>query len=243
MLGKIEIPKKDIGLLKERFFEFGGESLIVKTAPDKVYKMYKDYIPRDTVENKTKKIEKISEMNLDYITEPTAILYSNGVPIGYEMKYDENDTNLLLSTLSKKEKIYALKKIKDILKYFESKGIIYHDINQGNILINKNNGKIKFCDIDNVTMEGYPGDLYDDLILFFKETYGVIDTRVHSFMHNYLTLSYLNDIDEFYDVMAMIKTNKYPKHVTKKNEKIVKSLVESDGTYKNRYIIDTIKTR
>lgn len=106
-------------------------------------------------------------MNLDYITEPTAILYSNGVPIGYEMKYDENDTNLLLSTLSKKEKIYALKKIKDILKYFESKGIIYHDINQGNILINKNNGKIKFCDIDNVTMKDYPGDLYDDLILFF----------------------------------------------------------------------------
>lgn len=110
MLGKIEIPKKDIGLLKERFFEFGGESLIVKTAPDKVYKMYKDYISRDTVENKTKKIEKISEMNLDYITEPTAILYSNGVPVGYEMKYDENDTNLLLSTLSKKEKINALKK-------------------------------------------------------------------------------------------------------------------------------------
>ena len=127
-------------------------------------------------------------MNLDYITEPTAILYSNGVPIGYEMKYDENDINLLLSTLSKKEKIYTLKKIKDILKYFESKEIIYHDINQGNILINKNKGKIKFCDIDNVTMEDYPGDLYDDLILFFKETYGVIDTRVHSFMHNYLTL-------------------------------------------------------
>ena len=182
-------------------------------------------------------------MNLDYITEPTAILYSNGVPIDYEMKYDENDTNLLLSTLSKKEKIYALKKIKDILKYFESKGIIYHDINQGNILINKNNGKIKFCDTDNVTMEDYPGDLYDDLILFFKETYGVIDTRVHSFMHNYLTLSYLNDINELYDVMAMIKTYKYPKHVTKKNEEIVKSLVESDGTYKDRYIIDTIKTR
>ena len=45
------------------------------------------------------------------------------------------------------------------------------------------------------------------------------------------------------DVMTMIKTNRYPKHVTKKNEKIVKSLVESDGTYKDRYIIDTIKTR
>ena len=241
MLGKIEISKKDIGLLKERFFEFGGESFIVKTAPNRVYKMYKDFIIRDILEKK--KIEKVSEMNLDYITEPTAILYSNGVPIGYEMKYDENDTNLLLSTLSKKEKIYALKKIKDILKYFESKGIIYHDINQGNILINKNNGKIKFCDTDNVTMEDYPGDLYGDLILFFKETYGVIDTRVHSFMHNYLTLSYLNDIDELYDVMAMIKTYKYPKHVTKKNEEIVKSLVESDGTYKDRYIIDTIKTR
>lgn len=220
MLGKIEISKKDIGLLKERFFEFGGESFIVKTAPNRVYKMYKDFIIRDILEKK--KIEKVSEMNLDYITEPTAILYSNGVPIGYEMKYDENDTNLLLSTLSKKEKIYALKKIKDILKYFESKGIIYHDINQGNILINKNNGKIKFFDIDNVTMEDYPGDLYDDLILFFKETYGVIDTRVHSFMHNYLTLSYLNDINELYDVMAMIKTYKYPKHVTKKNEEIVK---------------------
>ncbi len=95
----------------------------------------------------------------------------------------------------------------------------------------------------NVTMEDYPGDLYDDLILFFKETYGVIDTRVHSFMHNYLTLSYLNDINELYDVMAMIKTYKYPKHVTKKDEEIVKSLVESDGTYKDRYIIDTIKTR
>ena len=37
-------------------------------------------------------------------------------------------------------------------------------------------------------------------------------------MHNYLTLSYLNDINELYDVMAMIKTYKYPKHVTKKNE-------------------------
>ena len=241
MLGKIEISKKDIGLLKERFFEFGGESFIVKSDPNRVYKMYKDFIIRDILEKK--KIEKISEMNLEYITEPTAILYSNGVPIGYEMKYDENDINLLLSTLSKKEKIYALKKIKDILKYFESKEIIYHDINQGNILINKNNGKIKFCDTDNVTMEDYPGDLYGDLILFFKETYGVIDTRVHSFMHNYLTLSYLNDIDELYDVMAMIKTYKYPKHVTKKNEEIVKSLVESDGTYKDRYIIDTIKTR
>ena len=45
------------------------------------------------------------------------------------------------------------------------------------------------------------------------------------------------------DVMAMIKTNKYPKPVTKQNEEIVKSLVESDGTYKDRYIIDTIKTR
>ena len=55
-------------------------------------------------------------MNLDYITEPTAILYSNGVPIGYEMKYDENDTNLLISTLFKKEKIYALKKNKRYIK-------------------------------------------------------------------------------------------------------------------------------
>ena len=55
MLGKIEISKKDIGLLKERFFEFGGESFIVKTAPNRVYKMYKDYIPMDTLENKKRK--------------------------------------------------------------------------------------------------------------------------------------------------------------------------------------------
>ena len=52
MLEKIEISKKDIGLLKERFFEFGGESFIVKTAPNRVYKMYKDFIIRDILEKK-----------------------------------------------------------------------------------------------------------------------------------------------------------------------------------------------
>ena len=55
MLGKIEISKKDIGLLKERFFEFGGESFIVKTVPNRVYKMYKDFIIRDILENKKRK--------------------------------------------------------------------------------------------------------------------------------------------------------------------------------------------
>lgn len=54
MLGKIEILKKDIGLLKERFFEFGGESFIVKTAPNRVYKMNKDFIIRDILEKKRK---------------------------------------------------------------------------------------------------------------------------------------------------------------------------------------------
>ena len=61
--------------------------------------------------------------------------------------------------------------------------------------------------------------------------------------HSAEVIKKLNDINELYDVMAMIKTYKYPKNVTKKNEEIVKSLVESDGTYKDRYIIYTIKTR
>ena len=59
MLEKIKIPKKDIELLKKRFFEFGGESFIVNTAPNRVYKMYKDFIIRDILENKKRKQKKL----------------------------------------------------------------------------------------------------------------------------------------------------------------------------------------
>lgn len=189
-------------------FKDGGEGKIFKSNQHTIYKFFdRTGIGISTIlleeyellmQRKLAKIEyiynlsdKLRDKYGEFNVLPLSTISCNGQLVGYEMTYDEDDFDLYKTNLKNSQKIKSLKRISDILIYYESLGIIYGDIADFNILINAHNLKPKFCDMDNIKIDGYDIDKKDSCLLHFLKSGGQLDERAHAFMLNLLTLHVL----------------------------------------------------
>ena len=189
------IPNKKItmdeyhDLITWRKLTYGGEAIICES--DNPYSLYKIFSTFDTPkpmgENKEKKIELLHELKPEYSIQPISTISLNDIIIGYEMTTDFGLESYKPYQLSPEELKYFLTKTKDILEYFSSLGIIYGDLEPRNILFDRQTGDIKFCDMDNISINGLPIDKMPFNLQFY-EAHREIDSSVHPFMHNIMTL-------------------------------------------------------
>ena len=88
---------------------------------------------------------------------------------------------MLLFPLTTEEKISYLRRIKLILNYFKRNGIIFADLKCDNILINRETGKIKFCDMDSIQIDNLKTSINEEFLLqAFKN--GLLDEKVHVYL-------------------------------------------------------------
>lgn len=181
------------------FVNRGAESIVLKEPnSNKVLKLFSPDIDgeenqKNIMENKFDKLIKLYNRQLKYLTLPINTVSCEGEFVGYEMNYCTDNEEFLLAPLYTEEKIEILKRIKEILEYFYRWDVIYGDLKSDNILINRKSGNITFCDIDNVQIQNNPMDLYPTELTNYYKKCGNFDKRVHSYMHNLLTLSELDN--------------------------------------------------
>lgn len=249
LMPDIKLTSDELNYLRENYFDYGGESHIVKSKrKNTVFKIFRDLDDENlTKERNEKKLQKVTLLynkpNIKYNTRPLSTISVNGEFKGYELTYDPDDESLLLATITRQEKIEYLRKAKEILLYFESFGIIYGDIKSDNILINYRNGKVKFCDMDNIQIDKYPMDEMDCALYQFVENYGKIDANVHSFMHNLLTINELNYNSSllFSDILKDLSKNSNYDFLSDGSSAIIKEMISPKENYTGKYLINYVK--
>ena len=214
---------------------FGGEATICEGP--RSYTLYKLFSnmrePKPMGDNKEKKIIELYNRQIDYSVKPLSTISVNDMIVGYEMtnEYDLDSANLCY--LTNEQLIYFLKESKRVLEYFAKKGITYGDIELRNILINRDSGRLVFCDMDNIKLDDYEMDLLPTALIGYSDIRG-IDDGVQPYMHNRMTLRALGLDDLLTPKSDIRKTFKRP------GRKIIESMKDPKD-FKNEYVIEYIK--
>ena len=192
-------------------------------------------------DNKFKKITRLYQMQLEHSVNPLSTLSMDGNLIGYEMTYDPNDKSFDSEKLSREELIYFLSQSKDILEYYAQNDITYGDVTVCNLLVNRNSGTTKFCDMDNIRLGEYPIESMGRDLFIYKTIRG-IDQYTDAYMHNVMTLrnfspASLNDVLE--PVYRLVHED-YSKDLTSTAKTTLMSM-EEPQTFNGEYVIKYIK--
>lgn len=183
------------GMINDKLFGYGGEAVVCKNNnPHTLYKIFTrtgTNIPEGMSENKFQKILRLHENPVEHLVRPIGTISNQGVLIGYEMTYDQDDQALINKITSYDEKKYYLKETQKILDYLNERDIIYGDIKDDNVLINEKTGLITLCDIDNIQIEELPIDLMNYALEQYYDQVGEIDDKVDAYMHNLFFLEQL----------------------------------------------------
>lgn len=241
MLKNKSITEEEKNYYEHHYMDFGTESIIYRSGPNSVIKIWKDKIISDEKkENKKSKIVRIDRKNILYIPKILQTISLDGICIGYETSYDEWNMSMLIAPLDRKDKIKYLKKTKEILAYFYSEGIIYSDVKNDNILINQKTGNISFCDMDNTRVEELPTDLPTYYTRKFVTEYGQEDDKLHSYVHNLFTLAEISG-DNPVTVTEGIGLGNYDNLVGEEGKVLLKEMNKITSTYSGKYLIDFVK--
>lgn len=201
-LSNISINDQELKrILTKSFFSRGSEAVICRTGNP--YVLMKIFIEgrlnvTPMSDNKLRKIEKIYQQQLEHSVRPLRTITNNGMLIGYEMSYNPNNRRFSTSTITRNKTIHHLENARAILKYFETKDIIYGDVDFRNILIDIESGAMTFCDVDNVCMGPYPIDFIPNDLTGYEDVRG-IDSSTDAYLHNLLTLRALGLDPKFCD--------------------------------------------
>lgn len=248
-LGNINLTLQELKDYQKNYFDYGSECIIVRGHEEnKIFKLLttdpesEESSKLEVFENKYQKILRLFQKQIKFLTLPTNTLSYNNYFIGYEMDYSLDDMNLIYAPLEDARKISILKDIRDILLYFNDQGIIYGDIKNDNILINAKNSALKFCDSDNIMYQGLPMDVVTDVVQRFQNEYGKLDEKLHSYMHNLLTLEEIDaGICDYPYILEKIKSGGYNDIVTPRGKIILKEMTHVTSNYSGSYLIDTLK--
>ena len=218
-------------------YSFGSEASICLTDnPHTLYKIFKKnsgLVPMG--QNKEKKIIKLFEMDIDHCTKPISTISCDGELVGYEMTRQLQDVRLNAYDLPREDLIHYLKKAKEVLEYYKTKGIIYGDVAARNVLINPITKEVKFCDMDNICI----GDLPMDLIPYELEHYIKVrgfDDKVDAYMHNKMTLLALNLGIEFERTIEFIRN-------FNQGANLILYDMQNPETFEGNYLIEYVKKR
>ncbi len=236
---KITVSQKEY--YETHYMDLGAESNIYQNKKNTIIKIWKDeVITEQQKENKKEKLVKMYERKLKYIPNIISTYSLGDSCIGYEMSYNKDDMAMLIAPLDKEGKIEVLKKMKAILQYFASEGVIYPDIKNDNILLNPKTGDITFCDIDNSKVDNLPVDLYPYYASRFNKRYGQEDSSLHSYMLNLYTLTELTNTWQD-EVIEGISKDAYHDMFKEKGKTILKQMKKITPKYSGEYLIDYIK--
>lgn len=242
MLDNIQLSKREVLRLREKKINYGGESIIVRPdIPNTIFKLYRQSVSDKERENKHQKLELIDSKDIKFITKPQGVLTCEDRIVGHAYDYDRDDISFLLAPLSLEEKILSLRRIKMILNYLKRNGIIFADLKSDNILINPKTGKIKFCDMDSVQIDGLKTSIHEEYLLpLFKD--GMLDERVHVYLHNLMVIDELltNTSDSYIDALEEIDLEKVKRIFNRDCQKIIEYIVKRKSNYYDLYLIDGI---
>lgn len=238
----IEISAQVLYEAKRNFLNYGGEGYIYKPDSTSIYKIFKTD-EKDVLENKLAKIIKLNQLGIDFLTNPAATLSCNHKFVGYKMNYDEDDMNWFNTFMTLDEKIKYLKTLKDDLLVLEQHGILYADIKDDNFLINRKTGMLKFCDIDNVQIDGLKVDQSQYISRCIQDNNLLFDNSIHAFMHNLYTLEQLVGLDIYtHDDLTDLVNNKYFEIFNDNQEQILENMVLlKKRKISGRYLIDNLR--
>lgn len=243
MLKNIQLTSDEVVRLKNRRFDYGGESVIVKSdIPNIVYKIYRESITPEERENKQKKLELVTDRKIKFITQPQGVLMCDGKIVGHAYDYDIDDMPMLIAPLSVKDKIFYFRQIKMILNYFKRNGIVFADLKCDNILINLKTGRLRFCDIDSIQIDNLKTSIHEDYLKqFFKD--GMVDERIHVYLQNLMLLDELlvDQSSETEDALESIDLERVRRVFNLECQKIIECIVKKKSNYYDLLLIDGIK--
>lgn len=228
------------------FFQ-GSEGLIcLSDKPNSLFKFFTEIDSKKTVympENKLRKIEKQYQSPLEYSVQPISIVTIGEKIIGYEMTFDPEEKSLASFRPPREEMIHYLFQLKKALEYYSSKKIIYGDIADRNILVNRRTGQVKFCDMDNIAMGENPIDLISYDLECYQNEHGSIDEMSHAYFHNLLSIQQLlmNDAS-FQTIIYKLCTRKRPKGFKRTAYSTLDSMVPA-SEFNGEYIIPHVKEK
>lgn len=231
-------------LLTRRVFDFGGEAVICKSPRNTLYKIFVypgSDIASEMSDNKYRKILQVYLKNLKHSIRPLSTLSANGRLIGYEMSHDLEDLTLLDTRPRRRALLQNLMQVREALSYFSQQGIIYGDVKNDNILVNKKTKQIKFCDIDNASIDDYPIDVMAFELEEYVRERGTLDRTADAFMHNLLTIQQLTSSPESQqEIYHRLQNDLFPAKFPKETYPIMESMCDPKN-FSGEFIIDYIK--
>lgn len=243
----IKLTEEELSRVLDNAIVSGGEGIICKTErPNTVYKLFinpdtKEVIPM--LENKERKIIRQWEHPLEHAVRPISTISTTESIIGYEMDYDHREKPLEAIIPPRIELINYLTEIKKALEYFETKDIIYSDLKASNILVNRQTGTIRFCDMDNIKQQELPIDLVPYDLACYECEHGSIDELAHPYFHNLLTVQQLLIKDVSYqDILYKLSKRAKPKGFNKSANPTFESMVRAKN-FDGEYVIDHVKKK
>lgn len=242
MLRNIQLTKQEVISLRDRKFDYGGESIIVRgDTPDTIFKMYRESVTLEERQNKHQKLELVSDRKIKFIAQPQAVITCEGNIVGHAFDYDIDDMPMFIAPLSVKDKLFYFRQIKMILNYFRRNGIIFADLKCDNILINQQTGKIKFCDIDSIQIDSFKTSIHEEYLQQFFED-GMVDERIHVYLHNLMVidelLAELGDGED--EIIEGIDFERVKKVFNLDCQKIIEYIVKKKINYHDLFLIDGI---
>lgn len=248
-LPNIELTDNNLKqIIADGRIDFGSEAMIcLNNNPHTVYKIFREpgtIKSTPMSENKYKKILRLYDEQLEDSVQVISTISNKGELIGYETSFDQNDESMLDAILTRDEIFYYLRKSANVLLYYVSKDITYGDVKSDNILINKKNKSLKFCDLDNMQIGELPIDIMGaELTKYYEETLS-IDEKADAYMHNlffleqliYRNCSYSEILKSLSESSLSPELLIYPNKV----QEIIRTLT-NPSSFKGEYAIQYIK--
>ena len=187
----------------------------------------------EKLENKRKKIEIMSEnkaINDEMGNIGNAIF--DGKIVGYFMPIDMEYVRTISEYDRRKDKIVALKKLREKVEKLNENGVFIGDFDKNDILINLDKCKIDGMDFDKTSK---------NIDRFNRKCKN--QENIDSYTLNLFTIELLERIYPPYVVNYLIN-NELPKYLdTKVNRSIVREMNSLDDSYQKRYLIDDIHAK
>lgn len=238
----LELTEQQLENIRLGFKQSGSAASIYNATDHSLYKIFKNHISEEVLDNKKKKIEMLNELQVPFFRNPIRTLSLNEKFIGYEIEYNKEDRMWWEFSLKTEDKIRLLQELKEKLCFLSKKGIIYGDLKDDNLLINSKTGNISFCDIDNVQIGNRKMDhILCELDYAYKH-YDFYPEEVHIYMHNLFTANeFFGSFDNYNHLLHYLKCKKIiDSPFNDQGNKVIKQL--SLGIKTNPiYLIDNLK--
>lgn len=215
-------------------YNLNGEEVLLK-----LFKTTNEEI----LEKKRKKIEIMSENKAinDEMGNIGAAIF-DGKIVGYFMPINLEYVRSINSYDGKKDKILALKKLREKVEKLNENGVFIGSFDENDILTNYDKSDILLYNLDKCKIDDIDFDINNKQLQRFYRKCSNIE-NIDSYALNLFTIEFLERIYPIY-VFDYLISNELPKYLnTEENRKIVDSMILLSDNYQKKYLIDNIRNK